>query len=107
MNAKNQERLTDLGINLHTALRKCCDSEPTSLVYNLISIEAFDEAWLQYLGEVIALGEPVTVPKLKAAVKALEWGNAERNVLKLSLQAFSDDDWAGFIAFEGEEYAQT
>jgi hypothetical protein len=37
----------DIGCYIHTALRKACDSTPTSLVYNLI--HASDGEWSLYL----------------------------------------------------------
>lgn len=102
---KNKQlgQLEDLGVLLHTALRKCCDSPPTSLAYNLISMEAFSAWWTTYLAMVQTKGAPVTVDKLKAAVKELDWGDAARNALHIAFDLFSDDDWAGFIAFAEEE----
>lgn len=41
------EDLYELGMNLHTALRKCCDSPETSLAYNVI--HASDEEWTVFL----------------------------------------------------------
>lgn len=102
MNEKDLGAQEDLGANLHTALRKCCDSEPTSLAYNLISMEAFTPAWLQYLNLVIEQGAPYTIPKLQQAAKDLGWGSAESNALRLVFGLLSDDDWAGFIAFQQE-----
>lgn len=40
-----------LGEALHTALRKCCDSHPTSLVWNLVYIMDND-VWGEYLEHV-------------------------------------------------------
>lgn len=39
--------LNDLGRSLHTALRKACDSTPTSLAYNLIDMA--DAEWIVWL----------------------------------------------------------
>jgi hypothetical protein len=40
-----------LGEALHTALRKCCDSSPTTLVWNLVHIMN-DDIWSRYLDHV-------------------------------------------------------
>lgn len=93
----------DLGVNLHTALRKCCDSIPTSIAYNLISLDEFTSAWEHYLQLVVAKGRPVTVAKLKKSAADLEWGDARRNALHCAFDLFSDDDWAGFVEFERQE----
>jgi len=100
---KRLQPLEDLGWNLHAALRKCCDSDPTSLVYNLICMDAFSATWLNYLEAVLAQDQPVTVEKLKNAAKSLAWGTAESNALRIAFRAFSDDDWAGFIYFAERE----
>lgn len=100
---KELAKVADLGVSLHTALRKCCDSTPTSIAYNLISLDDFDSTWKTYLMGVLELGRPVTVDKLKAAMKSLPWGEAHRNALRCAFDLFSDDDWAGFVAFEEDE----
>lgn len=96
---KTLEQLSDLGMSLHTALRKCSDSTPTSIIYNLISLESFDEAWHNYLELVLAKGEPVTVDKLKAAASEIKFGNAQRNALICTFRLFDDNDWKGFNCF--------
>lgn len=40
----------DIGSALHTALRKCCDSTPTSILYNLI--HAADKEWDLVIGMI-------------------------------------------------------
>lgn len=69
---------------LHTALRKCCDSTPTSLAWNLINIDEASKAWGEYLDKVWlrieALEQKPEVfgSLLKAAAGDLEWGSNAR-----------------------------
>lgn len=90
----------ELGAYLHTALRKVCDSTPTSLAYNVISI--CDEGWEEFL-EVVwrkLNSEDPRFPNrkdaslvMRSSVEEFEWGTAERNTLKLVFDGFSDLDW--------------
>jgi len=44
----------ELGMTLHTALRKCCDSKATSLLYNIITCDdvAVNDAWMAFLNNL-------------------------------------------------------
>lgn len=44
-----KEALQDIGYNLHTALRKNCDSSPTSILWNLIAIDTDKGIWSPYI----------------------------------------------------------
>lgn len=58
----------DLGANLHTALRKLCDSTPTSLAWNLFYCLP-PEIWNAYLDCVFEGAEKATQSTLGEAVK--------------------------------------
>ena len=46
--------LEDIGYNLHTALRKCCDSSPTSILWNAITVDTEKGIWSSYLAHLRA-----------------------------------------------------
>jgi hypothetical protein len=82
----------DLGVALHTALRKCCDSSPTSAAWNLL-YELKGDQWTELLDTIRAEFKPFKFVKggkshddqlaaqLKKAVLSWEpweawWGSA-------------------------------
>ena len=87
--------INDLGCDLHTCLRKFCDTKPTSLLYNVIFLA--DKAWLNYL--TIAFeelqGAPVkeVAQKLKEAAQQIPWGETQHNALRLAFEFMTDDDF--------------
>lgn len=99
----------DLGPLIHTALRKCCDSSESSLVYNVIHlcIGTENNGWGSYLDLAWAELDNANRPLWECAKRAgaaLEYGNAERNALRLSMALMSQSDWEGAVAFlEPEE----
>lgn len=90
-----------LGVALHTALRKCCDSVATSLVYNIVHM--CREGWilyLEYAWEALEESTPKTVAlDLRAAAQRLEWGDTQRNALRISLSMMDDADFEAMAAF--------
>lgn len=91
----------DIMYMLSTSLRKYCDSKITSLAYNLIHIEVFRDAWLEYVDLVwIELGMPnATVPDaLRLAAEKITNGNKYRNAIKCTLYLFDSDDWLSTAA---------
>lgn len=104
---------SDLGIALHTALRKCCDSSPTSAAWNLINV--LEEPWKDLL-KVIREGfkgfkfdRKSTKSKndqLAAHLKLVvtrqwePWGKGYVAVaLHCVFETFSANDWYGFASF--------
>ena len=111
----------ELGEALHTALRKCCDSHPTSLLWNLLYL--IDEGvWDLYLDCVwIGLqveggrkdGDPCLWKALKeASLKfgglrgyagehgergRLDWNSV--HCLDITFGMLDEQDWQGFSAF--------
>lgn len=98
----------DLGMATHTALRKVCDSSPTSLAWNLINLEGITPAWKEYLEILWSIIKALKKkpddygPILKQASESLEWGNHGQACLKLTFRFFDDGDWSGMAAFLGE-----
>ena len=92
----------DLGVVLHTALRKACDSTPTSLVWNIINI--IKQGWLDYLDLIRSGWCQVTTKQdaialLKMSAEELKWGSPERATLKIAFGYFCESDWEGFAAY--------
>lgn len=96
-----------LGEALHAALRKCCDSKPTTAAWCLISADECDTVWEIYLDAAWALLSQITkakdiVPCLKAANEGIhclkehgDLGNALHSIFEL----FDEQDWEGFASF--------
>ena len=99
----------ELGEYLHTALRKLCDSTPTSLMWNLINLNVFDPAWDHYLAA--AWKELGKIKKkseiggaLKKAVEPLKDFGGEgqlyiHQVMRCGFELFDDDDWESMGGF--------
>lgn len=93
-----------IGAALHTALRKCCDSDATSLLYNVVGLR--DKGWLDYCHLALVEIEKED-PKdlvgysrcLWMAADHLEWGDRERAALKLSMAHLDQQDWEGMAAY--------
>jgi hypothetical protein len=95
---------TDLGVALHTALRKACDSDPTTAAWVAIN-RMPKEQWVRYLDHVHAALE--AAPDDKAPVEALKeaslgWlpdqaqaATFERS-LKTAFFSFNESDWEGY-----------
>jgi hypothetical protein len=79
----------DLGVYLHTALRKACAKEDGWAAY-------LDLAWdaLQTDPDPVAL---------RRAAEQLEWGYTEYNALRLAFEHLDDDDLRGMAAWLFEE----
>lgn len=96
----------ELGSYLHTALRKVCDSTPTSLTWNLLNLDGINPSWTKYLDfahkrlkgekDLTKLWE-----HLKAASEDLEMDsrNAWDTTLYLSFRMFDQDDWERFSTY--------
>ncbi len=93
---------SQLGVALHTALRKACDTEATTLTWNIINI--IKQGWLDYLDLVGSEWDRVktkqeAIELLQSSAEELEFGCSERNSLKLSFRYFDSDDWEVFGAY--------
>jgi hypothetical protein len=108
----------ELGEALHTALRKCCDSKPTSLLYNVVSLcnnpDNDKNGWHGYLRHAFPLLATATtheqgIAALKQAAILLDrkgpW-SSESNALVLSMSLLDDTDWSGMLAYGDEFTAQ-
>lgn len=89
---------------LHTALRKCCDSTPASIAWNVIHLLS-SETWESYLNTVfMALSEKKSQEEIVSAVKksSLGWSiiaDYPGVALHCSFKLFDDDDWYGYSSF--------
>jgi hypothetical protein len=99
----------ELGEYLHTALRKLCDSTPTSLMWNVINIEVFNPAWDHYLTAAwVELGKIKKKSEIGGALKkAAETlrdfvGEGQlyiHQVMHCGFELFTDDDWESMGSF--------
>ena len=105
----------ELGYHLHVSLRKICDSEPTSLMWNLIGTKWMLEAWLIYLEKVwsdldLECYNEINVHSLlnRAAITLNNVvGNkapsAEAIILYCGFRLFSSEDWRGMACHLAKE----
>jgi len=96
----------ELGMHLHTNLRKFCDSRPTSLAYNLVHLDSCNEAWYGYLDAVWAKLKESDKPACEILKEcahdedgSLQWGDSARNALRIAFDCFDDGDWVGMAAY--------
>ncbi len=106
------EQIEDMGCNLHTALRKCCDSPITSAAWNIVHVMP-QEAWRSFLAAMVG---SKTGADLKIRFHAWYEGTAQDVESSLSkadrhndrsiavtfrciLRVFDDDDWDGMAGF--------
>lgn len=120
----------EIGTNLHTALRKCCDSDATTKLYLLIAINSSDGVWADYCNHIYAkltLEREIWV-KMNPATKweayktlaeisrsyRLDLRRDRKRYEKLSsswltlfdilLKDLDDSDWEGFASFLTDDY---
>lgn len=90
----------DIGSALHTALRKLCDSKPTSIVWNAIHL-LDDELWESYVSciEETIRGKDSTTETIKSQTLRF-WEDAPisalRNIMKCGFDLFDDVDWSNY-----------
>jgi hypothetical protein len=113
---KEPLRLTrdDLPEALHVALRKCCDSEPTSMLWNLIYIMD-SSMWEKYLDHVfmkVKIAEETGTPYWEA-IKAASKGFSNEiyktrdpkieghclTLMDMCFREFSELDWKGYAEY--------
>jgi hypothetical protein len=109
--------LDDLGSNLHTALRKLCDSAPTSAAWNLINLLP-GTIWGAYLGALkkqLPESENITDTvkevscelKYQVDYRSLKEQEPEAgswiNLFSCVFRTFSVDDWGSYTCWLTEE----
>lgn len=105
-----------LGECLHAALRKCCDSKVTSLLWNVIGL-LDEKVWEMYLDHVwvrLQVAEKTGTDfshVLKEASLSFEdevyrrpaerrqINNQHLSVLALTFELMATEDWEGYVAF--------
>lgn len=108
----------ELGGALHTALRKACDSKPTSAMWNLIYV--CDNGWLWYLEQFFkrlqkAKTHDGVIDAAKRAASCTSMTASEAEYTKIPsepegirhevyslicvLDLFDERDWEGFVAY--------
>ncbi len=101
-----QNKLTwyELGTDIHTALRKYCDSPQTSAMYNIIHMEAFGGAWEAYLKGVVAkLDDSVSMlDALRQSVDELPYNVPETTAMRCVFRCFDSRDWQAIVQFTSE-----
>lgn len=108
----------DLAEALHVALRKCCDSTPTSMLWNLIYImdNGIWEKYLDFVFMKIKIAEETGMPyweALKAASKGFsnelyktrdpKIEGHSVTLMDMCFREFTDNDWQGYAEYI-EEY---
>jgi len=105
-NKKLKIERDQLGECIHTALRKCCDSTPTTIAWNLIGLKAFDSVWKEYIDlaweELKRCNSNNAWGGLKRASEKIAYGNYCRSSLRETFKLFSENDWNGMASFLGE-----
>ena len=106
------EQIEEMGGNLHTALRKCCESSPTSAAWNIIHV-LDQKTWRSFLAAMVGskTGADLkdrfetwadkTAWTIEAALSKEEKHEA-RSIsvtFRCILHCFTDDDWNGFAGF--------
>ena len=92
---------SEWGMALHTALRKYCDSTPTTIAYN--AVKEMQESWRRYLKH-IEKAKPDAASIKKAS---LEWDahDVPRHEVSLAIilhcafKLFDDNDWEGYVGY--------
>ena len=104
MNKQNTLTWYELGTDIHTALRKYCDSPQTSAMYNMIHMEAFSGAWGAYLKGVVAKldSNASMLDALQGSIKELPYNDPETNAMRCVFRCFDDDDWQAIVQFISE-----
>lgn len=98
-----------LWYTLHVALRKTCDSNATSLVWNLGHIEGMDKAIGSYTDQVWEGIKTATKTEIATLLKesiepSLNWGQSSAHAtLRIAFEMFDENDWEGMAAFLAEE----
>ncbi|MDD5589038.1 MAG: hypothetical protein PHP92_03185, partial [Candidatus Nanoarchaeia archaeon] len=88
-----------------TALRKCCDSIPTSIAYNIINIMGHEWGdYLEYIMNNIKNKEFKSRKEFGEYFKKLSLNFPFRKdnrkiILHYTFQLFSDSDWCGFLSY--------
>ena len=104
----------DLPEALHVALRKCCDSTPTSMLWNLIYImdSGMWEKYLDYVFLKIKIAEETGTPYWEA-IKAASKGFSNEiyktrdpkieghslTLMEMYFSEFSEWDWKGYAEY--------
>ena len=99
----------EYGASLHTALRKCCDSNWTSVAWNAVHL--MDMGWLSYVRYIVSQ-KPLNADDLNRA--SIIWaekvalakltGNAlyGTQVFRIALRNFDEADWEGMAEYLGD-----
>src|ERR1043165_2278412 len=95
-----------LSEGLHVALRKACDSLPTSIAWNLIN--AMRQPWIDYLEWLTAQlnGVQPTWQQLRDLTVNYRHDKEYKsdqfylaNALRCAFDLFTDDDWRGYASY--------
>lgn len=94
-----------LGESLHVALRKCCDSGPTSAAWNAIN-KMPDGHWGNYVSAVYAAIDGQDDPTGALRATSLKWAEDNRRFDSSAVRSlasaffrFDEEDWRGMAGF--------
>lgn len=94
-----------LWYTLHVALRKGCDSRPTSLVWNLGHVEGMSGAIDDYVEKVWEHLATSTKPQIAnwlqvSVAESLGRGQSpSHSTLRIAFEMFDENDWEGMASF--------
>lgn len=100
----------NLGEALHSALRKLCDSKPTSLAWNLIHVLP-GEIWGSYLDHVHARLKDAPADRRALVLRkaSLDWdysGTPAKATLHCTFEMFDEIDWTAYAGYLDSVYGE-
>lgn len=107
MTKSKYTRESGIGEALHVALRKCCDSDITTVAWNVIHLEEVNPAWECFLENVYKRkDEIISNPEdpnlwliLKEAAGEISGTTSGHVILQYMFKLFSQSDWEGMATF--------
>lgn len=91
----------EIGSEIHTCLRKYCDSKPTTMVYLMVSMPAFRDAWAAFLDRVwVEMDTSDSFPVLlrRAAIPESKNITLPEVIMRVAFEMFKADDWERMAA---------
>ena len=107
MASKTQPPADEYGYLMHTALRKCCDSTPTSIAWNAVHL--LGPTWATYCSRCSEAGAVTGEALLKVFEEhGLNTDDREkdpkgewyaRSILDMAFEQFDEGDWDGMASY--------
>lgn len=105
MGRKEAPPADEYGMLMHTALRKCCDSTPTSIAWNAVHLST-KGVWSGFAAQCAEAGartgEQLRDVFENAGLPRVDGEMYVWQILDMSMEMFDDGDWDGMAAYLGE-----